>query len=225
MIKNKKLIIIGDGEFAEIAYEYFTHDSQYEVVGFSVEKLFFKKKTLYELPIVPFEEIESYFSPIDHEIFTAITFPNLNRVRTRLYHASKEKGYICATYVSSKAFVWRNAIIGENCFIFENNIIQHHCNIGNNVVLWSGNSIAHRTSIGNNCFISCLVTVSGYCNIGENCFIGANSTFSDNVSIGKDCFIGAGCLIKSDIDNEKVVRMKNSIEISALDTLKYIEIS
>ena len=36
MKKNKKLILVGAGELAEIAYEYFTHDSEYEVVAFSV---------------------------------------------------------------------------------------------------------------------------------------------------------------------------------------------
>jgi hypothetical protein len=31
-----KLVVLGDGAFAEIAYEYFTHDSEYEVVAFAV---------------------------------------------------------------------------------------------------------------------------------------------------------------------------------------------
>lgn len=42
MKKEKKLVIVGSGEFAEIAYEYFTYDSEYEVVGFAVEKEFFQ---------------------------------------------------------------------------------------------------------------------------------------------------------------------------------------
>ena len=29
MVKSRKLVIIGDTAFAEIAYEYFTHDSPY----------------------------------------------------------------------------------------------------------------------------------------------------------------------------------------------------
>lgn len=40
-------MIVGSGEFAEIAYEYFTYDSEYEVVGFAVEKEFFNKKELF----------------------------------------------------------------------------------------------------------------------------------------------------------------------------------
>ena len=39
MGKQEKLVIVGDGEFAEIACEYFTHDSPYEVVGFRLSAL------------------------------------------------------------------------------------------------------------------------------------------------------------------------------------------
>ncbi|MHB1947189.1 MAG: acetyltransferase, partial [Gammaproteobacteria bacterium] len=182
MMKAKKLIIIGAGEFAEIAYEYFTHDSEYQVVGFSVESEYITQSTLFNLPVVPFEKLESTFSPQEYEAFVAITFTTLNRIRTRLYYSTKAKGYKIAKYVSTRAFVWHNAVIGENCFIFENNVIQYHVNIGNNVILWSGNHVGHRTNIGNNCFISSHVVISGYCNIGENCFFGVNSTLADSVN-------------------------------------------
>ena len=33
-----KLIVVGDSAFAEIAREYFEFDSDYDVVGFSVER-------------------------------------------------------------------------------------------------------------------------------------------------------------------------------------------
>ena len=61
-----KLIIIGDGETAELAYEYFTHDSAHEVVAFSVEREYLKKAELFGLPVVPFEEIEKLFPPGEH---------------------------------------------------------------------------------------------------------------------------------------------------------------
>src|SRR5437868_4960954 len=37
MTDNKRLIILGDGRFPEIAHEYLTHAPDYEVVRFSVE--------------------------------------------------------------------------------------------------------------------------------------------------------------------------------------------
>lgn len=200
MEKNKKLIIVGDGEFAEIAYEYFTHDSQYDVCGFAVEKEYLNKNKLFNLPVVPFEEIEKHFPVTEYHIFVAITFTKLNRVRTRLYNIAKAKGYKIASYVSSKAFVWHNATIGENCFIFENNVIQYHAKLGNNVILWSGNHVGHRAVIEDNCFISSHVVISGYCRIGESCFVGVNTTLIDNVNVGKDCFVGAATFINKNLE-------------------------
>ncbi len=196
MIKNgTKLVIVGAGEFAEIAYEYFTHDSPYQVVAFSVEKDFLKQDQLFGLPVVALEEMAQLYSPAEHQVFVAVTFTKLNRIRTRLYQACKAKGYSFASYVSSRALVWHNVILGDNCFIFENNVIQYHARIGNNVILWSGNHVGHRTVIKDHCFISSHVVISGYCEIGESCFLGVNGTIGNNVTIGRDCVIGAGSII------------------------------
>jgi sugar O-acyltransferase (sialic acid O-acetyltransferase NeuD family) len=202
----RKLIIIGDGEFAEIACEYFTLDSAHEVVAFAVERDFLRRNSLFNLPVVPFEEVESRYAPAEHAAFVAITYTQLNRVRARLYQAAKAKGYGIARYVSSHAFVWRNAAIGENCFIFENNVVQYHAQIGNNVVLWSANHIGHRSVVRDHCFISSHVVVSGYCEVGEHSFLGVNSSIGDHVKIGRDCIIGAGAVIVNDTEEGKVYK-------------------
>ena len=205
MVKDKKLVIVGAGEFARIAYEYFTYDSEYEVVGFSVERDYLQETSLYEKPIVAFDEITKHFDPETHHAYVAIPASQLNRLRTRLYGEVKQKGYTCATYISSRAFVWRNAKVGENTFIFEDNTVQPFVTIGNNVILWSGNHIGHQTVIEDNCFLSSHVVVSGYCRIGNSCFLGVNSTFNDKVEIPRDCIIASGTLVhKSLSEPEKV---------------------
>lgn len=202
--KKKKLVIVGAGETGEIAYEYFTHDSDYEVVAFSVESQYLNVDNLFDLPIVPFENLESYYDPASYEVFVAISYTKLNRVRTNLYQQSKQKGFRIATYISSKAFVWHNAEIGENCFIFENNVIQYKVKIGNNVTLWSGNHIGHRSIVHDNCFISSHVVISGYCEIEENCFFGVNSCLADHIKIDKDNVIGAGAVITRNTEYGKI---------------------
>jgi sugar O-acyltransferase (sialic acid O-acetyltransferase NeuD family) len=195
MEKLKKLIIVGNGETALLAYEYFTFDSQYEVVAFSVEKDYMKDIYLNNLPVVPFEGLIDKFSIESHEIFIAVSSSNLNRLRTKFYLAAKEMGYSLASYVSSKAFLWPNVKIGENCFILENNTIQPFVEIGNNVTLWSGNHIGHRSVIKDHCFITSHVVISGFCVIKESSFIGVNSTISDNIIIERDCLISLGSVI------------------------------
>lgn len=190
------IVIIGAGETAAIAYEYFTTDSPYKVAGFVVEREFIKEDSFQGLPIAAFEDIKDKFPPKKFKVFVAISSTKLNRIRTRLYQSVCEMGYECVSYISSRAFIWHDAVIGDNCFIFENNTVQPFVRIGNNVVLWSGNHIGHNTVIHDNCFIASHCVISGFCEIGENCFLGVNSTVINNIFIAKDCFIGASALIQ-----------------------------
>jgi sugar O-acyltransferase (sialic acid O-acetyltransferase NeuD family) len=204
--KEHALIIVGDSAFAEVAYEYFTHDSPYHVVAFSVERPYLQKSELFGLPIVAFDEIEERYSPAEHSVFVATVYTNLNRLRARLLEAAKAKGYRPASYISSQAFVWRNVQIGEHCFIFENNVVQPFVKIGANVVLWSGNHIGHHSNIEDNVFVASHAVISGFVTIGANSFIGVNATVSNNTVINRDCVLGAGALAVKDVEENRVIR-------------------
>lgn len=203
---QKNLVIVGDSAFAEIAYEYFTHDSDFRVVAFTVEREFMTRDSLFGLPVVAFEDIEAMFDPGSHHFYAALVYTRMNRLRTRLYQAARDKGYRPASYISSRAFVWPNVELGEHCFIFEDNTVQPFVRIGANVVLWSGNHIGHHSVVHDNCFISSHVVVSGFCTVGANCFIGVNATFGNNLEVGADCLIGAGALIARDVPADSLVK-------------------
>src|SRR5262249_35453643 len=72
MTKDRKLILLGDSAFAEVAHEYFTHDSPYEVAAFSVERAFLKRDSLFGKPVVPFEELEQLYAPGEHSFYAAL---------------------------------------------------------------------------------------------------------------------------------------------------------
>jgi sugar O-acyltransferase (sialic acid O-acetyltransferase NeuD family) len=223
MKKDKKLIIIGAGETAMLAYEYFTFDSEYEVTAFSVNKAYINESILYDLPIIALENIKKTHPIKDYEVFIAMSSGKLNRVRTEFYNNLKSMGYVLASYVSSKAFVWKNVKIGDNCFILENNTLQPFVNIGNNVTLWSGNHIGHRSLIQNNCFISSHCVVSGFCDIGENSFLGVNCTLENNVIIEADNFIGAGSLIQKNTVKKSFYQRKQT-DLSKINTHRLFKI-
>jgi sugar O-acyltransferase (sialic acid O-acetyltransferase NeuD family) len=191
----RKLIIVGNSGFAEIAHEYFTYDSDYEVVGFSVERAYRKVEQFCDKPNVDFEELAKHFVPEQHSVYVAATYTQLNRLRARLSRQAKQLGYALASYVSSRAFVWRNVRIGEHCFIFEDNTVQPFVQLGDNVLLWSGNHIGHHSLVRSDCFISSHVVVSGYCDIGQGTFLGVNSTISNNVTLGRENWVGPGVTI------------------------------
>jgi sugar O-acyltransferase (sialic acid O-acetyltransferase NeuD family) len=224
MQKHRKLIIVGDSAFAEIAYEYFTHDSEYEVVAFSVEREYLKRQRLFGLPVVPFETLEQTHAPSEHNVYAALVYTQLNRLRTRLSSQAKAKGYGLASYVSSKAFVWKNVQVGEHCFIFEDNTIQPFVKLGNNVVLWSGNHIGHHSTIKDNCFVSSQVVVSGYVEVGENCFLGVNSAIANNVRIGKNCWLGPSVTVVKDLPAATFLKPPAN-DVGNISTLEYFKIT
>lgn len=225
MTKTKKVVIIGDSAFAEVAYECFTHDSEYEVVGFAVESAYLNTNELFGLPIVPFEQIEERFNPAEVEFYAALVYSQLNRLRTRLYQATKAKGYRPASYISSRAFLWHNVQLGEHCFIFEDNTVQPFVKIGNNVVLWSGNHIGHHSTVQDNCFIASHAVISGFCDIGRNTFIGVNATLANNLLIGEDNWIGLGVTIVRNTEPNQLFKGVQSepFKISALQFFKVKE--
>lgn len=223
MEKTKKLIIYGIGETAEIIADYFIHDSHYEVIAFTVDKEFRTSDSLNNLPIVDFEEVIEVYPPSEYEMFAAASFGKLNTLRQKMYEKGKKLGYKFASYISSNAFKWHNAIIGENSFVFEENVIQFKVKIGNNVILWSGNHIGHQTEIEDHCFISSHVVISGFCKIGRNSFLGVNSSFNDEIQFGKYGVTGNGTVIVKDTEEGSIYvgspakKIKSSYEVFGVE--------
>lgn len=218
-----KLIIIGDNAFAEIAYEYFTYDSPYDVVAFAVSREYLTKSEMFGLPVIALEDIEKY-NPKDHHVFVALTYGKMNRHRERLFNVVMNLGYKPTSYVSSRAFVWKNVEIGHNTFIFENNVVQPFVKIGNNTILWSGNHIGHHSTIGNHVFISSHVVVAGFVNIGDNCFCGVNATFVNNITVEKDTWVGPNVLVSKDTEAGSLLKAE-ATKPSNISTYKFYRVN
>ncbi len=195
---NKPLVIFGSGDIAQLAHYYFTTDSEYEVVAFTVDAAYASAPEFCGLPLVIFDEVTQHFPPESHAIFVALSYAKLNGVRKEKYLAVKALGYELASYVSSRATVLNDGRIGENVFLLEDSTIQPFVTIENNVTLWSGAHIGHHSTIRDHCFLAPHSAVSGGVTIEEQCFIGVNATLRDHITVGSRCVIGAGTLLLSD---------------------------
>lgn len=202
----KPIIIFGTGDIAQVAHFYLTYDSDYKIESFTVDSAYLSESEFCGLPVVAFEEVEKVYPPDKFDLFVAISYAKINKVRAEKCQQAKNKGYTLISYVSSKATTWADLTIGENCFILEDNTIQPFVKIGNNVTLWSGNHIGHHATIADNCFITSHVVISGGVKIEENCFIGVNATLRDHITIAKNCVIGAGAVIMKDTEENGVYK-------------------
>jgi sugar O-acyltransferase (sialic acid O-acetyltransferase NeuD family) len=198
------VVLFGIGDFAQVALEYLRRDSPHEVVAFTVHERYVEAPELLGLPVVPFEGLEETHPPSGFAMFVAVGFSRVNRTRRELYDECRNRGYELISYVSSKAIHLGDVDVGDNCFIFEANVIQPFVRIGNDVIVWSGNHIGHHAQIGDHCFIASHVVISGNVRIGEETFVGVNATFRDGVAVGPRNVVGAGALIMKDTEEGDV---------------------
>lgn len=195
---SNDVVLFGTGDFARVASVYLKQDSPYNVVAFSVHEAYRTEPVLLGRPVVPFEKLTAEYPPAQCAMFVAMGFSRLNKARAEIYQACKALGYNLISYVNSKAALWGEVELGDNCFVFENNVLQPFVKIGHDTILWSGNHIGHDAVIGNHCFITSHAVISGNVRIGNNCFVGVNATIRNDVTIGDESVIGAGALILKD---------------------------
>ncbi len=206
----KPVVIFGTGDFARIACVYLQQDSPREVAAFTVDSRYRDVASLLDLDVVPFEELVETHPPDAYDMFVAIGFSGVNKARADVYARCKELGYELISYISSQAHLVTDVALGDNCFIFENNVIQPFVRIGNDVVLWSGNHIGHDSTIGDHVFIASHVVVSGNVTIDDYCFVGVNATFRDGVHVAPECVIGAGALVMRDTARGDVLAVRGT---------------
>lgn len=216
---KEKVIIFGEGNIQEVALFYLQRDEKYEVVAFTADAEYITKDLYLGLPIVPFADVDKLYPTNIYKMFVPLGYKRNNHLRAEKYYEAKRKGYQFITYISPKA-TYYGTPVGENCFIFENNVIQPFTEIGDNTILWSGNHIGHHTKIGSHCFIASHVVVSGVSVVEDYTFIGVNATIGNGITVAHDNLIGAGAVItKSTKENavyvpsRSVLLDKSSFEI------------
>jgi len=196
-----KVIIFGIQDFAQLAHFYLQHDSEHEVVAFSVNEQYLPTERSYQgLPVIAFETIDQTYSPAEFRFFAPMSPSSMNRLRESIYQQIKAKGYELISYVSSKATVFPGVPIGDNCFILEDNTIQPFVSIGNDVVIWSGNHIGHHSVVKDHVMITSHVVISGHCVVEPFSFFGVNATIRDRIHIGEGSLIAMSAAITRDTE-------------------------
>lgn len=199
------IVVFGAGPIAELAAFYLQADAGRRVAAFTVDAGFLQGSAFAGRPVTPFESLTEHYPPAHFDVFVALSYSNLNKLRREKVDAAAARGYGLAHYVSSRATRFSTFAPKDNQFILEDNTIQPFAKIGRNVTVWSGNHIGHHSEIGEDVFIASHVVISGGVKIGPRSFIGVNATVRDHVTIGADCVIGAGSLVLGDVPDGSVL--------------------
>ena len=191
MIKNKKLFIFGNKDYATMVKAYFQEYSEYEVVGFVVDSQYIESDTLDGLPVVSSDLCVEKYPVNEYYGFVAIGYTNVNRIREKKIQYLKKLGYRLATYIDPSCTIFPSAKIGENCFIMEQVVIQSKVIIKEGCTIVCKVCLGHDGFIDKYAFIGAGTIINGFCTVGSNCFIGANSTINNGIKLSDFTVVGA----------------------------------
>jgi sugar O-acyltransferase (sialic acid O-acetyltransferase NeuD family) len=199
----KPVIVFGNQDSASTTHYYLSTDSDRQVVAFTVDQDRITDSTHEGLPVVPFEQIQEQFPPDQFDFIFPAGFQlsnpyNTNIFRRDRYQLIRSMGYQFVNYISSRALVADNVVIGENVLIYEGAIVQPFVEIGNNTIIRSGVNLGHHCMVQDHCFVSAEVTVGSRTRIGPQTFIGLNTTILNSITVAAGSFIGSSTLINRD---------------------------
>lgn len=205
---TKDIVLFGLTQTADMVEYYIKKDSSCNIVARCVDKAYLNKNEHNGLPVLPFEDIEKYYSPSKYKMAIPMMNTRLNKIREEKYLQAKKKGYNFISLISPNS-VCETDDIGENVFIIGSCHIQPFAKIGNNCMIWSGTEIGHHSVIEDNCFITG-ARIAGRIKVEKNCFIGHTSMLRDGVTIGKYSVIGMGSVIQKNIPDYSILSVKQT---------------
>lgn len=201
----RKLVQFGIGKIGQVVSHHFSTDSDYQLAAYAVDPAFVPADGQFgDLPVVGFDEVERRFPPSQHDMFIAVGYQQLNRLRAARYDEARRKGYRLATYISSQNKHVLREQVGENCFVMSGEPLQPHARIGDNCFVWTNALIGHHSIVGDHGWITSGVVIGGNCRMGDYCFLGLGATIGHEVNVGSHCLIGAGALIAKDAPDHSV---------------------
>ena len=180
-----KYIIVGNGEFAAMLYDYIK-DSK-EVVAFTVEDEYVNGATFCDKPVIAISKIKNMYGSADVNMLLGVGYSDMNKTKKKMFELYKKLGYKFVNYIHPTAIVADDIIVGEGNIILDANLI------------WEGCIISHDTVIGNFNQLSPGVVMAGKCNIGDRNFLGTNCTIINKIKIGNGVLVRAGAVVSKDM--------------------------
>ncbi|MEO8655541.1 MAG: acetyltransferase [Ramlibacter sp.] len=197
---TRPVVIFGNLRSAALARYCLTHDTALRVEAFTVDAAYAKAAEHEGLPLVAFEELESRYKPEDCQLLIPMGYQGINGVRRARYERAKARGYSFANYVSSRASVWPDLVVGENVLIYEHAILQPFCRIGSNCIIRSGALVSHHCAVADHAFVAAEAVMGGGTSVGEQAFVGLAAVLRDGIRVAPRSFIGAGAVIVADTE-------------------------
>lgn len=216
---KKRLAVIGAGNAALQLFDATCSNDEHKIVLFYETDKEYINKTLFGLEVKKINNIDEIAKDFKNNIFDEIiiSFSGNIDARYSVFNDLVKLKIPIANVVHSRAIISENAQLGLGNLIFANVRIGPFSVVGNNNVISANCSIEHNNVLGDgNTFGPCVV-FSGSCIVGNKNRFGTMIGIEPNVCIGTSSVIASGLILTRNVEDNKLVRSLNKIEIFDLD--------
>ena len=203
MRTNKKIFIIGSGGHAKTCIDVIETLNKFKISSLIDKNISAKRFLTYK--IIKESDFEK-FSKEKANILIGIGQIKNSKLRENKFIKYKRLGYNFPNIISKFAYVSRHAFLKEGNLVCHGAVINASVVVGSNCIINNQSLLEHDTIIGNHCHISTGALINGGVFIGSNTFIGSGTVVKEGIKIGKNCIVGAGLTIKKNLKSFSTVK-------------------
>lgn len=191
----KKVIVFGNTTLSKMLFYDSVNNEDFQIIGFTVEKIYLQHEEFLGLPQIDFELIEKLYPPEEFDMLVVLDGFRGVRDRETMYLKAKQKGYTLRNYISPKADFSPEITMGENNIILAGSHVGIGGTMGNNNLIRQNVYIGHHFLIGNHNVFAPGCNIGGNCKIKNACYFGLGSTILNALKIEDETLIGAGSVV------------------------------
>ena len=193
MEKNQeRCVIVGDGAFARIIYDFINLGGRYQIEGFIGEK----EGSLMDLPVYDIKKPE--LIPRVGPLFLDVLRPTYREQRVAALGEDRF-GTLLDGLISPSATIQRGSTI------ITHSRVSNSADIGKFVHVGYLAIIGEDISVGDFTFIGTGSILGGSVRVGRRCRIGLGARILPRVTIGEEATVGAGAVVTKDVPDQAVV--------------------
>ncbi len=207
---SKKIILIGNGNYAETLKFYIDNITDWEIVAYADEFIEGKDSLFNGLPFINLSLLPEEYSNDKFEVIIGVGYHNMNKNRKRIYMKLKSMGYNLPNLIHPSSII-NNTQMGDANIIMSNCVFEPNAVIGSNIIIWDGVLIGHNTFVGDHSHFAAVSMIAGNCRVGEGCFLGNHSTIKDGGVLADYTLVGAGTYVSKDTKPYDVIVPARSV--------------
>ena len=155
----KEILLIGGGGHCKSVIDVIEQEGKFQIVGI-IDKAELLGSNVLGYSIIGVDsDLENLSKKYSYALVTIGQIKS-SKLRKSLFDLAKKAGFTLPSIISPRAYISKNAVIGNGVVVMHDVLINANASIGDNCIINSKALIEHDTKVAEHCHISTNTTIS-----------------------------------------------------------------